>query len=70
MARSLDLQVLATGVESEAQFRFLTENGIQLLQGYLLSEPVPAEQLQTMLSPWHFMERLQQLSKPASSVRA
>lgn len=70
MARSLDLQILATGVESEAQFRFLTENGIQLLQGYLLSEPVPAEQLQTMLSPWHFMERLQQLSNPASSVRA
>jgi diguanylate cyclase (GGDEF)-like protein len=70
MARSLDLKLLATGVETEAQFRFLTENGIRLLQGYLLSEPVPAEQLPAVLSPWHFMDRLQQLSRPPSSARA
>jgi EAL domain-containing protein (putative c-di-GMP-specific phosphodiesterase class I) len=70
MARSLDLRLLATGVESEAQFRFLTENGMRLLQGYLLSEPVPPDQLSAMLSPWHFMDRLQQLSRPASSAQA
>lgn len=62
MATSLGLKVLATGVETAAQFRFLTENGATLVQGYLFSAPVPAEELEAMLSPWHFVDDLQKLA--------
>jgi diguanylate cyclase (GGDEF)-like protein len=43
LAHSLRLQVVAEGVETEAQLRFLKEQSCDLLQGYYLSQPVPAE---------------------------
>jgi diguanylate cyclase (GGDEF)-like protein len=66
MATSLDLRVLAAGVETPAQLRFLTDHGAHIIQGYLFSEPVPAEQLKPMLAPWHFMERVQKLAQKPS----
>ncbi|PLW68770.1 putative bifunctional diguanylate cyclase/phosphodiesterase [Pseudohalioglobus lutimaris] len=65
LARSLGLKALATGVETEAQFHFLTANGANLIQGYLFSEPVSAEALKPMLAPWHFVDQVQQLSATA-----
>ncbi len=44
LAHSLRLDVVAEGVETEAQLRFLKEQSCDLLQGYYLSQPVPAEQ--------------------------
>ncbi|WP_292937371.1 EAL domain-containing protein [Noviherbaspirillum sp.] len=44
LAHSLRLEVVAEGVETEAQLRFLREQRCDLLQGYYLSKPVPAEQ--------------------------
>ena len=66
MAESLDLRVLAAGVETPAQLRFLTDNNAHIIQGYLFSQPVPAEQLKPMLAPWHFMERVQKLMQKHS----
>jgi diguanylate cyclase (GGDEF)-like protein len=43
LAHSLRLEVVAEGVETEAQLRFLKEQSCDLLQGYYLSQPVPAE---------------------------
>lgn len=44
LAHGLRIKVVAEGVESEAQFEFLTlEHPCDLLQGYLFSKPVPAE---------------------------
>jgi len=40
MAQNLGLEVVAEGVETEAQFNWLSEQGCDLLQGYLLSKPV------------------------------
>ena len=65
MAKSLGLKVLATGVETEAQFHFLTGNGAQLIQGYLFCKPVPAEELKPMLTPWHFVDQVQKLADSA-----
>lgn len=65
MARSLGLRALATGVETESQFHFLTQNGASLIQGYLFSEPVTAEALKPMLAPWHFVDQVQQLAQSA-----
>lgn len=45
MAKSLDLVVLAEGVEEEAQLNFLDEHDCSLYQGYLFSEPVAADAL-------------------------
>ena len=45
LATSLQLNVVAEGVETPAQFDFLVSAGCQQFQGYLLGKPVPAEQL-------------------------
>ncbi|KAA1193314.1 EAL domain-containing protein [Pseudohalioglobus sediminis] len=66
MAHSLGLRVLATGVETESQFHFLTAHGASLIQGYLFSKPVSAEALKPMLSPWHFVDQLQSLAAAAA----
>lgn len=45
MAQSLNLKVVAEGVETEAQRDRLIEIGVDQLQGYLFGRPVPIEQL-------------------------
>ena len=45
MAQALELDVIAEGVETEAQLAWLRERGCGFAQGYLLGRPAPAEQL-------------------------
>ncbi len=49
LGRALGLEVTAEGVETEEQRRFLQAVGCHLLQGYLFSKPVSAEQLDELL---------------------
>ena len=44
LGRSLSLEVIAEGVETEDQRSFLEQQGCYVYQGYLFSRPVPAEQ--------------------------
>ena len=44
LAHSLRLEVVAEGVETESQLRFLREKHCDLLQGYYLSPAIPAAQ--------------------------
>ena len=44
LAHSLRLEVVAEGVETQAQLQFLRAKHCDLLQGYHLSPAVPAEQ--------------------------
>lgn len=41
MARTLDMEVLAEGVETQAQRKYLLQHGCGFFQGYLFSRPVP-----------------------------
>ncbi len=50
LARILNLKVVAEGVETEAQRRFLVDAGCSILQGYLLSPPLPAEKIGPLLA--------------------
>jgi len=50
MVHSLELQVVAEGVETQAQLDFLSEQGCDEIQGYLISRPVPAEQFAALLA--------------------
>jgi PAS domain S-box-containing protein/diguanylate cyclase (GGDEF)-like protein len=49
MAHSLQLRVLAEGVETEGQLGLLVANGCDLVQGYYFSRPVAASAIATML---------------------
>ncbi|TAN65760.1 MAG: EAL domain-containing protein [Methylobacter sp.] len=49
MANSLGIEVIAEGVETEAQRAFLEQNDCLLCQGYLFSKPVPIEQFELLL---------------------
>lgn len=49
MARNLELDVIAEGVETQSQKDMLAEYGCQLFQGYLLGVPQPAMDLEHML---------------------
>ena len=49
MARSLELKVVAEGVETEYQFSVLEEIGCDVAQGYLLAKPLPRAELEELL---------------------
>ena len=46
LARSLDLEVIAEGVETEAQRSLLVSEGCHAFQGFLFSPPLPLEQFE------------------------
>jgi EAL domain-containing protein (putative c-di-GMP-specific phosphodiesterase class I) len=50
LGRGLGLRVVAEGVETEAQFAELSAEGCDEMQGYLLSRPLAAAELETFLS--------------------
>jgi len=50
MAHRLELNVVAEGVENEAQFSFLGENECDEVQGYLFGRPTPADELFRLLT--------------------
>jgi len=50
LAHSLDMQVVAEGVELEQQLPFLIQNGCDEVQGYLFSKPMSADDCSTWLT--------------------
>jgi diguanylate cyclase (GGDEF)-like protein/PAS domain S-box-containing protein len=49
MAKTLDLDVVAEGVETEAQLNFLAEQGCTAYQGYHFSAPVPERDFRQLI---------------------
>ncbi|MES2019527.1 MAG: EAL domain-containing protein [Pseudomonadota bacterium] len=50
MAHSLKLQVIAEGVERDAQLAYLRRHGCDEMQGYYFSKPVPEAEFEMMLA--------------------
>jgi diguanylate cyclase (GGDEF)-like protein len=46
MAHNLDLKVIAEGVETQEQLKFLEGQGCDQIQGFLISKPLPPEELE------------------------
>lgn len=51
LGHTLNLNVIAEGVETEQQQAFLRENGCDEMQGYLFSKPVSAQAIEQLLTP-------------------
>ncbi|MEW6764801.1 MAG: EAL domain-containing protein [Pseudomonadota bacterium] len=52
MAHTLELEVLAEGVETEAQLELLMMRGCDTYQGYLFSPPLPTDALPKVFADW------------------
>ncbi|MEM6986803.1 MAG: EAL domain-containing protein [Pseudomonadota bacterium] len=50
MAQSLGLRVIAEGVETEEQIRYLQDLQCDEIQGYVISRPLPADEITELLS--------------------
>ena len=50
MAHSLTMSVVAEGVETDQHLNILREMGCDSIQGYLISRPVPEDQLHEILA--------------------
>jgi len=57
LARKLGLGVVAEGVETEDEWQLLAQLGCDVAQGYLISPPVPGEQLPDAIQRWRQTHR-------------
>jgi EAL domain-containing protein (putative c-di-GMP-specific phosphodiesterase class I) len=62
LARSLNLKVIAEGIETEDQVRILREHGCEFMQGFLFSPPVSAEEIA------HLLLQQQETGKSGASI--
>lgn len=50
MAKHLNLTIIAEGVETEEQVKYLSENGVRYLQGWFFSKAISIEKLKRLLN--------------------
>ena len=58
MAKNLNLNVCAEGIETHEQSAFLTDNGCNILQGFLYSKPIPLDALFSQLEEQAFLRQV------------
>ncbi|MGZ8401063.1 MAG: EAL domain-containing protein, partial [Methyloceanibacter sp.] len=68
LANELGLEVIAEGVETEAQARFLMGAGCEQAQGYYFSRPVPAAQVAELLRAGRIEPQTGQLRRLTSAA--
>jgi len=60
MAHSMQLEVIAEGVEKEAQLAYLRRHNCDEMQGYLFSRPLPEDEFEEMLRQGQFLQAPQE----------
>ncbi len=65
LAQSLDIPVLAEGVENAEHLRFLQDEGCEQVQGYFYGRPQPLSELQDIVNPQPSSEAMDQSSLAA-----
>ena len=51
MAHGIGLPLIAEGVETEAQHRYLSQRGVQCIQGFLHGRPMPLDDFSRLVAP-------------------
>ena len=52
MAKALDMRTVSEGVENMEQVEYLKEIGCDLIQGFVFSKPLPAEEFKSFIKNW------------------
>jgi EAL domain-containing protein (putative c-di-GMP-specific phosphodiesterase class I) len=60
MARGLKLDLIAEGVETRSQLKYLRSQGCREVQGFIFSRPVPGDDLRDLLRRNPFLGATQQ----------
>lgn len=68
MGKSLNLRLVAEGVDDPEQFKFLRDNEVDVIQGYLFSKPIPAPEFARLLKNNHFPDQIRQMSKAPTAL--
>jgi diguanylate cyclase (GGDEF)-like protein len=68
MGKSLKLNLVAEGVEQIGQYKFLREHKVDIIQGFLFSKAIPAEEFAILLRDNHFPDQIAKMTgKSAAS---
>lgn len=63
LAKQLDMDIVAEGVEDQADWDFLRRTGCDLAQGYFIGKPMPAGDLPAWIEGWQARVRNELLAK-------
>jgi len=67
LAQTLDMKIVAEGVDEPAQASVLSRYGCSTVQGYLIAEPMPADRIPAFLAAWANATRPGEVSAAATS---
>ena len=68
MARSMNLELVAEGVETAEQYHFLTRHGAAVIQGFMFSKPVPIDELKPLLMPAFYSAQIQEVTRQITEL--
>jgi EAL domain-containing protein (putative c-di-GMP-specific phosphodiesterase class I) len=66
LARQLGMETVAEGVEDQADWDFLRQQGCDVAQGYFIARPMPAEKFVPWMLEWE--KRRPELMQPAADL--
>ncbi|MEM0953740.1 MAG: EAL domain-containing protein [Pseudomonadota bacterium] len=61
MGKSLNLSLVAEGVDNPEQFLFLRQQQVEIIQGYLFSKPLPSRDFEATLREAHFPRQIEEI---------
>jgi EAL domain-containing protein (putative c-di-GMP-specific phosphodiesterase class I) len=61
MGKSLNLTLVAEGVDDPGQYQFLREQQVDIIQGYLFSKPIPADEFTVLLKNNHCPDQIEEM---------